>query len=334
MAKATLLPEWYPVKSVMLAWPYPEGDWKANYEQIVECYWSILQQLSTRVTVWLLHHSKLDVNEFESGIQKRRIAREKLVVHVCDYDDTWIRDFGPLSTSEGYVKFQFNGWGGKYAADNDNRVILQFFEKHGYRLREIPFVCEGGALESNGSLLLMNSNCVVDENRNPGLRLAEVEITLLQELGADSALWLDDICLTGDDTDGHIDTIVRFVGEKGLIYCAPNGGHPDNQILVELENQVIRLADQYGFDLWALPTPQYRSLIDQRLLPCTYANFLICNQTVFAPIYGLAEDEKALHTLTCAFPDFEIVPIRCEALLEQHGSLHCATMQIAEIPHK
>jgi agmatine deiminase len=327
-----LLPEWAPVQSVLLVWPYPHGDWQVNYAEVVECYWGILSALSQEITVGLLLHTSLDRAQFEEEVQRRAINAANVKIRVTHYDDTWVRDYGPLSTSAGYIAYTFNGWGGKYSALNDNAVPAGLADFLSAPVTKYDFVCEGGGLETDGETLLVNANCIVDENRNPGWDRAAIENHFRETLGLHKFAWLDDICLTGDDTDGHIDTIARFASPGRVVYAGPSPEHVDAEILASLHQQISTLAQENGWELLALPSPMYRSLVDERYLPCTYANFLIVNDCVFAPIYGLKEDSAAIDVLTKAFPRSRVIPVRCEALLEQHGSLHCATMQIARLP--
>jgi agmatine deiminase len=326
------LPEWAPVRAVLLSWPYPRGDWEGNYEQVSECYWGMLAAISAEVEVWLLLHHTLDATRFPAEMAQRQInaAQVRLIADAV-YNDTWIRDYGPLSTDSGYVSFTFNGWGGKYAAENDNRVPESLTSYLGREVEKLSFVCEGGGLETNGQMLLLNADCIVDENRNPGWDRARIEGLFRQVLGHESFAWIENVCLSGDDTDGHIDTIARFAAEDIVVYTGPNPEHPDAASLEHLQRQVLAHAQSFGWRTFALPSPQYRSLVDGRLLPCTYANFLIVNQVVFVPVYGLNEDALALSVMAQAFPQHKIVAVRCEALLEQHGSLHCATMQVARL---
>lgn len=326
------LPEWAPVRAVLLAWPYPHGDWEANYPQIVACYWDLLAALSAETDVWLLLHSALDKTAFAAQMQRSSVAVDRVTL-VADaaYDDTWIRDYGPLSTTAGYIAFTFNGWGGKYAAEGDNQIPEKLTPQLGRSVTKYPFVCEGGGLETNGDVLLLNADCIVDEQRNPGWGRAAIEEHFAATLGLQKFAWIEGVCLTGDDTDGHIDTIARFADAATVVYSGPNSAHADAASLEHLHRQIQAIALQRGWRTLALPSPEYHSLLDGRLLPCTYANFLIVNDCVFAPIYGLTEDAIALAVLGGAFPAHRIIPVRCEALLEQHGSLHCATMQVAQI---
>lgn len=326
----TLLPEWAPVHAVLLAWPFPSGAWSDNYEQVVSCYWDMLTAISKASPVWLLYHQQLDRDDFIRAMQSRGIDADRVkIIRDTPYDDTWIRDYGPLSTTGGYLTYTFNGWGGKYAAHKDNAVAACLAGVLGSPPTELPFVCEGGALETNGSDLLVNANCVVDDQRNPGLDQAAVEERLLQDLGLRRVIWLHDAALTGDDTDGHIDTMARFANANTVVYAGRNELHIDAQVLSSLHAQITRLAELHQWRTFELPSPSYNSLVDGRPLPCTYANFLIVNDSLLAPVYGLAEDSEAVAVLERAFPNHRVVAVRCEALLEQHGSLHCATMQIA-----
>lgn len=325
------LPEWAPVEKVLLVWPYPHGDWQVNYPEIVACYWGMLAALSAEVPVGLLLHPTLDRAAFEAEMLQRPVATANVNILVTRYDDTWIRDYGPLSTSSGYVAFTFNGWGGKYSAQNDNGVATALGNALSAPVKKYDFVCEGGGLETDGEFLMVNANCIVDDNRNLGWDKVRIEQLFAEILGLKKFAWLDNICLTGDDTDGHIDTIARFAAPGVVVYSGPNPDHVDAAVLDDLDRQISALAAEHRWKTFALPSPTYRSLLDGRFLPCTYANFLIVNDCVFAPVYGLSEDADAIQVLAAAFPGRRVIPVRCEALLEQHGSLHCATMQIGRL---
>lgn len=336
---SVLQPEWSPVRAIVIAWPYEDSDWSANYAQAAACYWDMLAAFSTYSDVWVLLHSSIDKAEWlaslgvmtaaKSGLNPRRCAIS--VIDNIPYDDTWVRDYGPLSLTDGYASFRFNGWGGKYPAELDTLVGKRLEPWLGSRVVEPDLFLEGGALEINDDgVFLANLDCVVDENRNPGLSLVEMEEQIRRNLGVKHFAWLEGIQLTGDDTDGHIDTIARFVDNQHVVYSGPNSSHPDAPALDSLEAQLKVLAEIFEWRLTALPTPVVYSELDAgQLLPATYANFLICNNVVFVPIYGVEQDSEALSALAGCFATKEIVPVRCEALLEQHGSLHCATMQIA-----
>ncbi len=326
MTKSVLLPEWAPVRAVLLAWPYPGGDWQASLTKVQDCYYQMLKAITDYADAWVLLHPSLDTVEFMRRCHERGIASTRIRLVPREYDDTWIRDYGPLSMTDGFMTFRFDGWGGKYPSERDNAVAQALT---GLNVVAVDLVCEGGALETNGKTLLLNADCVVDNHRNPGMDRQAIATALTRILGSSDIEWLENVTLTGDDTDGHIDTLARFARPDVIVYAGPNPDHPDAEILERLHFQISRIGQRRGWQTLALPSPVVHSSVDQRQLPATYANFLFLNEAVLIPVYGVAEDEQALAVLAAAIPDRIPVPVRCDALLEQHGSLHCATMQVA-----
>lgn len=332
MPKSFLFPEWANTRAIALAWPFPASDWNGNLAQAQQCYADMVAAFSRVVPVWLLVHPSVELNSVKSALEQVNTNCAQVeFIHSIHYNDTWMRDYGPLSCNTGYIQFEFNGWGGKYAAPDDNQVPTKLATWLGQTPKACSLICEGGGLETNGDILLVNQDCIVDDLRNQGSTRASMAEALHEWLGVTAIEWLQNIQLTGDDTDGHIDTIARFVAANKIVYSGKNAQHPDAHALERLDAQLTAIAQRRNWQLFALPTPLYNSLIDGRLLPATYANFLICNQHLFVPVYGLPEDDAALKVLAQACPDWAIIPVRCEALLEQHGSLHCATMQIIDL---
>lgn len=334
MSSSFMLPEWSPCDAVLLAWPYPTGDWADNFYEVDACYWDMLQQLATASPVWVLLHSTLDASAFERRINALGLSGDVSVRCDVEYNDTWIRDYGPISCADGFRSFQFNGWGGKYNAQSDNQVAHQLENWLTKKPLTVDFVCEGGGLEVNAhKTLLVNTDCIIDSKRNAGLQKNAVQDILKASLGVESFIWLSGICLTGDDTDGHIDTVARFAPSysfgSAIVYSGRNPDHHDAQTLEQLHLQLSVIARENNWPLFELPTPIVRSDVDGRLLPATYANFLLCNQHVFVPVYGVMQDELALKVIAQAYEGFKVIAVSCAPLLEQHGSLHCATMQIA-----
>ncbi len=336
-----LLPEWTSCRAVLLAWPFPGSDWEDSLPAVSQCYWQLLSALladpADPVQAWVMLHPSMDADAWVTEFAQKGISGEglKLIDHIA-YDDTWVRDYGPLSMGREtlcneYVDFAFNGWGGKYAFEADDNVSAQLANC----LEQTPvrheWILEGGALEVNGAgALLANRDCVIDPKRNAALNELQVERLLKEQLGVDRIEWLEDVCLSGDDTDGHIDTIARFAEQDCIVYAGRDIRHPDCQALERLHQQLTRIAERNHWRLLELPSPVVHSELDGRQLPATYTNFLIVNRRVLAPVYGVAEDAQALAVLQQAFPMRTIVPVNCAALVEQHGSLHCATMQIAQ----
>ena len=328
----SLLPEWEEQIAVLIAWPYPEGDWAANFSQVDQCYWQILKVMTEHIDVWVLLKPTKNADNFISAAIEYGVSQDKFdLINSIDYDDTWVRDYGPLSVKGTWVSPTFNGWGGKFFGEKDNAVAQQLAELKTTSIKKLDWVAEGGALEINDDgVLLANMDCVVDSHRNDGMNKSDIEARLSNDLGVKGFAWLANICLSGDDTDGHIDTMARFASNDKIVYSGRNAKHTDALVLESLHTQLCALAKHYSWRLFELPSPQLKSEIDGRMLPATYANFLICNDVVFVPVYGLAEDELALGVLREAFAGKEIISLNCEALVEQHGSLHCSTMQIAK----
>ncbi len=200
-------------------------------------------------------------------------------------------------------------------------------------LREVPnLIREGGSLESDGAgTLLTISACLLEANRNPHLGRTELEQRLRQQLGAESVLWLEHGYLAGDDTDSHVDTLARLAPDNCIIYQScddPADEHYTELTAMAEELASLRTREGHPFQLLPLPWPVACHADDGHRLPATYANFLILNGAVLVPVYDSSRDESALAVIRCAFPDREIIAVPCRPLIEQHGSLHCITMQI------
>ncbi|HFC03764.1 MAG TPA: agmatine deiminase family protein, partial [Nitratifractor salsuginis] len=263
-----------------------------------------------------------------------------LVFIEADYNDTWTRDYGPLSAEEDrnplLLDFIFNGWGGKYEASLDNAVNRTLHQK-GYfgttPMRSIDYVLEGGSVESDGAgTILTTSRCLLNPNRNGETSKEDVEKILSDTLGAKRVLWLDHGYLAGDDTDGHIDTLARFCDPETLAYVRcedPEDEHYEELKRMEEQLQSFRTAEGAPYRLVPLPMPPAIRDEEGRRLPATYANFLITNKALLYPTYdSRSTDRLAGEIFKELFPGREIIPIPCSRLITQGGSLHCSTMQI------
>ena len=254
-------------------------------------------------------------------------------------NDTWARDHGfiTLIDDEGHARlldFRFNGWGEKFAAELDNAINRQLYA-HGTLQGEyvdcLDFVLEGGSIESDGQgTIFTTSGCLLAPHRNQPMTKEEIEDRLKRDLHAKRILWIDHGSLTGDDTDGHIDTLVRVCPDDTLLYIGcDNPSDEQYDELQQMEDQLktLRTLDGRPYRLLRLPMP--RPIYDGAdRLPATYANFLIVNGAVLCPTYAQPDlDAEALRLIGEAFPDREIVGIDCRSIIKQHGSLHCCTMQ-------
>ena len=324
--------EWQCGESVMLAWPHEFTDWGYMLDEIHRCYAGIAEAVSQDVPVMVFGPSERDIKKWLG-----HLSADRLKIVQAATNDTWVRDYGPITIEGGQrlVDFGFNGWGLKFASNLDNTVVHRLAENNIFKLPMTSlrgFILEGGSIESDGKgHLLTTEECLLSPNRNPGFTREEIEQRLCQYLGVKHVLWLSNGGLTGDDTDGHIDTLVRFAPDDTIIFC--EGGTTEQATgLAEMADELksLRRADGMPWNLIGLPLPTpVRDPEDRRLLPATYANFLALRHTVFVPTYGQPqEDDLAMRIIGSAFPNHQIVGIDCRALIRQNGSLHCATMQL------
>jgi agmatine/peptidylarginine deiminase len=253
-------------------------------------------------------------------------------------NDTWSRDHGGITVFEDakpvICDFTFNGWGMKFAANHDNQITRQIFEKGVFSNETeyrnlLDFVLEGGSIESDGQgTLLTTAECLLSDNRNNKTK-DEVEAILKELFGLKQILWLHHGYLAGDDTDSHVDTLARLTSPKTICYvqCVDEQDEHYSELRkMEQELQAFRTLSGESYELIALPMADVVFDGEDRL-PATYANFLIINGAVLLPSYDSPKDEIAKQQLQKAFPDREIILIDCRPLIKQHGSLHCVTMQ-------
>lgn len=249
-------------------------------------------------------------------------------------NDTWARDHGFITVEESdgtsLLDFQFNGWGQKFAAELDNQINRQLYEQglvEGRYESHLDFVLEGGSIESDGRGTIFTTRCcLMAPHRNQPLTQQQIDERLKQYLGAERVVWLEHGSLIGDDTDGHIDTLVRICPDNTILYTGGDGDHPDLDAM-ERELQTLRTLDGQPYRLLKLPLP--RPIYDDGdRLPATYANYLVVNGAVLVPTYNQPDlDQEAMRVVGLAYPDREIVGIDCRPVIRQHGSLHCCTMQ-------
>ncbi len=269
-------------------------------------------------------------------------ARDCLRI-VCDTNDTWARDHGFISLVDDHghrqlLDYCFNGWGRKFPADLDNAINRRIYdtgELSGDYTDCLDFVLEGGSIESDGQgTVFTTSGCLLAPHRNQPLTKDDIEARLKRDLHACRILWIDHGALTGDDTDGHIDTLVRICPDDTLLYVGCDDPHDEQYEelqLMEAQLSTFRTLGDKPYRMVRLPMPRPIYDGDERL-PATYANFLIINSAVLCPTYGQPDlDSEALRLIGEAFPGREIIGIDCQTIIRQHGSLHCCTMQFPKI---
>lgn len=334
-----LLPEWHPQDAVQLTWPTPTSDWAPLLDTIEATLETMVVAIARYQPVLVCVHDAAQCERLTQRFDALGVAPGRRALVIADSDDTWARDHGPIAVSRDgaitLLDYVFTGWGGKFEAARDDRLSRALAAQGVFQapLESQDLVLEGGAIDSDGEgTLLTTSACLLNPNRNPHLDRDAVETRLCRDLGATRVLWLAHGHLEGDDTDSHIDTLARFCDAASIAYVRcddPSDPHYAELAAMEREIKALRREDGSPYRLFALPWPKpCHDPDDGHRLPATYANFLIINGAVLVPTYGDAADFRALEVLKAAFPDRDLIPIDCRAVIRQHGSLHCLTMQL------
>lgn len=330
--------EWEPQAGVILVWPHAGTDWAEDLVEAESVYRELAQTISRFEDVLIVCRDAELQDRVASSLCETAAPTRRIHFAICAANDTWVRDFGPLTIEQDgrarLIDFRFNAWGGKFDFELDDRVTAHLVNQGSFGTRAIessPVILEGGAIESDGAgTLLLNRHAVIDDRRNPGLSQAEMEQELRARLGAQRILWLEHGHLTGDDTDGHIDTLARFVDQRTIVHASCPSGDPDFAELDAMAAELAALRSTEGQPYQLIPLPSPGEVLDEdgRRLPAGYANFLIINGAVLVPTYRVPADVEALSILTRAFPERQIIGIDCLPLVRQNGSLHCVTMQL------
>ena len=317
-----------------MALPHPDTDWNYMLPEALDCFRRMIQAISRYATVVLLTPFPEDAAALTSDL-------DNVIVRQVPTNDTWTRDYGPITVAfhDGSFKcldFTFNGWGMKFAACRDNRVNRRLdgesFYSQPLELHK-DFVLEGGSIDSDGrGHLLVTSECLLEPNRNPMFSKQEIESRLSQWFGLRKVLWLDHGYLAGDDTDSHIDTLARFAPNHTIVCVGCDDAHDEHyQQLQLMHQQLLSLTDADGEPFTIVTLPMADPIYDDdgvTRLPATYANFLALNNVVVMPTYGSPAKDSLAASLLERLYGCPVVKVDCRALVKQHGSLHCSTMQI------
>ena len=328
--------EWHKQQMVQLTWPHEGTDWNYMLAEVEACFVELAKAICAREHLLIVAP---DTNKVYNMLDKAGANVSNITLFKCETNDTWARDHAFITllgdSVPHYVDFCFNGWGRKFEASLDNAINGKLYDAgvvKGEYEDCTGFVLEGGSIESDGmGTLLTTSQCLLAPHRNQPMEREDIERSLKNMLHVERVLWLDYGNLIGDDTDGHVDTVARLAPNDTIVYMQCNDKDDEQYAdLCAMEEQIkaLRTADDKPYRTLALPSPAPIYDEDGERLPATYANFLIMNGAVLYPTYAQpANDELAAEVLAKAFPGYEIVGIDCRALIKQHGSLHCVTMQ-------
>ncbi len=328
--------EWEPHEATWISWPHPEGSSFPNaYQKVVPTFVKMVQALAESELV------RINVKDAAQEIQVRKllstVAPERIEFFHVVTNEPWCRDHGPVFVTRkeapklAAIDFGFNAWGWKLSPYEEDDEAATAMAKHlGIPVFDYgDFVFEGGSIDVNGAgTVLTTESCLLNPNRNPDLNRAQIEQKLCEYLGVRQVLWLGD-GIEGDDTDGHVDDITRFVNADTVLTVVEEDEEDNNY--EPLQRNLDRLHDMQLHDgrplhVLKLPMPS-RIMREGQRLPASYANFYIANEIVLMPAYADTSDVWAESVLKEAFPTRKIVPIDCRELIWGLGAFHCLTQQ-------
>jgi len=336
--------EWEPQAGVLLAWPHAQTDWSERLAETQSAYAALVAAI-TRFEPAVICVANPTVRESATAL----LAAASVNLDRCrfaeiEYDDTWLRDSGPISlinagsgtSPAGFVlaDFRFTGWGGKFAASRDDCLIGGLFARNLFSSaehRRVDWALEGGAIESDGTgTLLTTWRCL--HQRHPEQSREQMNRIFAEHLAAERVLWLEHGYLQGDDTDAHIDTLARFAPDDAIVFQAcDDEADPHHAELARMRDELATLRTARGTPYRLSPLPWARPILDDgRRLAASYANYLVVNGGVLVPAYGDDADAEAARIIGAAHPGREVIGVPCRPLIWQNGSLHCVTMQLPQ----
>lgn len=334
--KPRLPAEWEPQAGILIAWPHADTDWAPRLADVETTLVALAVAIARFETVIICISDEALRIHAHRLLLADGIDTAKLRYIEIGYDDTWLRDSGPITLVEasGFVltDFHFTGWGGKFEGGQDDRLVEGLVERGLFARtthERIDWALEGGAIESDGAgTILTTWKCLTQ--RHPNQSRTSMTIQLKQALRAERVLWLEHGYLEGDDTDSHIDTLARFAPNDAIVYQACDDKTDSHHAeLSAMANELADLRTREGnpYTLHALPWAG--PILDEtRRLAASYANYLIVNGAVLVPAYDCVADAEAARIIGIAHPGREIVSVPCRPLIWQNGSLHCQTMQL------
>lgn len=334
--------EWEPQNGVILAWPVNLETWPdpSDLAQTQTSFLKLIDEIAQRETAYVICNERGESETVGEKLDQLGANLSSVKFLHLKHEDVWMRDCGPIfferteSEQRSFYAhdFVFNTWGEKYGLwPDDDHVPERMGQMFQFPVIKHSMVLEGGSIEVNGSgCLLTTSQCLLNPNRNPQINQSEIEKRLSDYLGLNQIIWLGD-GIEGDDTDGHIDDITRFVSEKRIVTVLPeNSSNPDYAPLkANLDIlEKVTFSDGSTPEISLLPTPKEKFEGPFGIAPASYANFLIINDAVLVPTFDDANDNKALEVLTDCFPSRQVIGVPCRSVVKGLGSIHCVTQQV------
>lgn len=333
--------EWEGQEAVWLSWPHREDLWQGGLDLLQETFGDVAAAIAPHAEVRINAERSLHAG-IEAVLENRGIDQGLFSLYDHPANDVWCRDHGPIFVKDadsGVVSitdWKFNAWGGKFPPwDLDDAIPERIANSLGLERESSSMILEGGAIEGNGAGLLLTTEAVLlNPNRNPAWSKSDIEAELKRMLGVKSIFWLGR-GIEGDDTDGHIDDMVRFVHESAVVSIVEkDSSSPNYAVLCENNERLqdMRTVDGGKVEVIPLPMPDPIRVTGWRLdhLPASYANFLIVNDAVIVPVFSQpANDDRALGILREVFPGKKVVGVDARRLVLEGGAVHCITQQQA-----
>lgn len=338
--------EWHPHQACWLAFPYDRQLWSAHLEVVQAEFMDLVLAIARSEQVFIL------VPSAEQKDICGQLLQEKLGSHfypqinlsIVPFGDIWMRDIAPIfgiDRTTGTIQartFAWNGWGGKYLLEADDQVARQVVELAQVPHRAFPFVLEGGAVEVDGlGTCLTTEQCLLNPNRNPHLSKTQIEEGLREALGVEQILWIT-AGLENDHTDGHIDTIARFIAPNTVMCMLPDTDRdPNYQVLRDIHRQLVNFQSAEGVPLTVvtIPSPDRVTGPEGEIMPASYLNFYISNAHVIVPTYGSAHDDRAVNAIAhhCHkyLPTRTVLGLPARHILLGGGAFHCITQQLPQV---
>jgi len=329
--------EWEKHSAIWLSWPHDAVTFPDRVEKVEKTYTEIIQAISGSELVNLFMRNAEEEKRISEILKAAGVNLTQVKFWKHNYADVWFRDYGPIFVKNAagelaITHWIFNAWGSKYATLMPDTIIPKIINEK----LQLPYftpgiVMEGGSIEVNGlGTLLTSKQCLLNPNRNPTLTQAEIEKKLAENLNITNFIWLEE-GIAGDDTDGHIDDIARFVNPTTVVCTIEKNTKDPNYAILQRNLEILKAAkDQDGkpLEIITLPTPIVED--SEGRLPASYTNFYIGNTVVLVPIFSDKNDAAALEILQKLFPERKVVGINCRDLVYGLGTLHCISQQQPE----
>ncbi len=330
-----LLPEWYPHHSTWTTFPQNPETFFEYLEDAQDIFANMVSLISEGEKVYINVDDEFQKKKLLKKLEKYNPNSNNIIINIIKTNDAWHRDYGAFIVSKNNraygLKFKFNSWGGKYPYELDDKVGEKMCQILGVSYEKVNVVLEGGSIDTNGETILTTESCLLNENRNPNLSKEDIENLLKHYFGVKSIIWLKD-GIVGDDTDGHIDDITRFVNENTIITAVEINKEDENYIPLQ-ENLEILKETNFNIITIPMPEPQYFDYPDFKnyRLPASYANFYITNKYVIVPVFDSPQDKEAIEILQSIFVDRKVIGLYAYPIIIGLGAFHCLTMNVPKL---